>query len=285
MDDQPFLGSLAMARGAVTRNQLRRHCRRLFHDVYIKKTAPDTASTRLKAALLWAGPQAALCGTSAAAVYGTKWLDPAAAVELIRYDRRSPAGIVVRSYTLEPGDVRAFRGLQVTTPLRTAFDIGRTRSRERAVPILDALTGATGLTPADVSAFAAARPGVPGVRRLRRTLELVDAGAESPQETRVRLLLVAAGLPRPETQIKFFDEYGEAYIRVDMGWRHWKVAVEYDGIQHWENARQRSWDIERIAILDSMGWIVIRVSAAMVKTPAVFLGRVAAALRGRGAPI
>jgi very-short-patch-repair endonuclease len=39
-----------------------------------------------------------------------------------------------------------------------------------------------------------------------------------------------------------------------MGWRQSKVAVEYDGVQHWDNARQRSWDIDRIALLEAMGW-------------------------------
>ena len=46
-----------------------------------------------------------------------------------------------------------------------------------------------------------------------------------------------------------------------MGWREWKVAVEYDGVQHWTDRRQRSWDIERIAMLEASGWVVVPVSA------------------------
>jgi very-short-patch-repair endonuclease len=68
-----------------------------------------------------------------------------------------------------------------------------------------------------------------------------------------------------------------------MGWREWKVAVEYDGIQHWENRFQRSWDIERIALLEAAGWIVIRVSAEMLSRPLVIVERVKAKLRERGA--
>ena len=83
--------------------------------------------------------------------------------------------------------------------------------------------------------------------RLRSVLDLVDGGAESPRESRLRLLLIRAGLPRPETQIAFRD----LRIRVDMGWRRWQVAVEYDGAQHWTDPRQRSWDIDRIALLDN----------------------------------
>jgi hypothetical protein len=71
-------------------------------------------------------------------------------------------------------------------------------------------------------------------------LELVDGGAESPQESRLRLMLVRGGLPMPQTQIVFSDDLGNARIRVDMGWPEWKVGVEYDGEQHWTDARQRS---------------------------------------------
>jgi Protein of unknown function (DUF559) len=93
------------------------------------------------------------------------------------------------------------------------------------------------------------------------------------------------GLPVPETQIEFFDEYGKAFIRVDMGWRQWKVAVEYDGVQHWQDSRQRAWDIERGAILESMGWTVIRVSAAMLRRPDAVIAWIRKRLRESGCPI
>ncbi|WP_199254058.1 DUF559 domain-containing protein [Mycolicibacterium mengxianglii] len=285
MDDQPFRGSLALQRGMVTRNDLRRKCRRLFNDVYISSSADITALTMVKAAWVWAGPDAVLCGRSAAAVLGTKWLSPSDPVELVRAHRQSPKGIAVRSYILALEDIRQDRGMRITTPARTAFDIGRKLPAEQAVPVLDALMNATGLKPTDVMALADSRPRARGVRLLRTALGLADGGAESPKETEVRLLLGAAGLPKPETQIKFFDEYGEAYIRVDMGWRQWKVAVEYDGVQHWTNARQRSWDIERIALLEAMGWVVVRVSAEMLRRPQLVVDRVRAKLRAAGCPI
>jgi hypothetical protein len=175
--------------------------------------------------------------------------------------------------------------MSVTTPARTAFDIGRTRPARLAIPMLDALLGATSTTPADVLRVAAARPGARGVRLLTSHLGLVDGGAESPRETRLRLLLVGAGLPRPETQIEFRDRRGRVRVRVDMGWREWKVAVEYDGVQHWLDPRQRSWDIERIALLEESGWTVIRVSAEMLARPDVVIHRVIAKLRAAGCPI
>ncbi|AKN15313.1 DUF559 domain-containing protein [Mycobacterium haemophilum] len=275
---EPFLGSEALRRGAITRNELRTRYRAVFRDVYIGRDVQLTAAAKARAA--WLSTDAILAGLSAAAVLGTKWLDPAAPAEIVRADRHGQPGFVVHSYQLADDEVQLFRGMRVTTAARTAFDIGRGLHVAKAVPILDALLNATGLKPADVTAVADRHPGARGIRRLRAALELADGGAESPQETRVRLFLVGAGLPKPETQIEFRD----LHIRVDMGWREWKVAVEYDGIQHWDNRYQRSWDIERIALLEAAGWTVIRVSAEMLsRRPNSIVERVKAKLRERGA--
>ena len=124
-------------------------------------------------------------------------------------------------------------------------------------------------------------PSARGIRRLRSALELVDGGAESPQETRLRLIIIRGGLPKPETQIRF----PELRIRVDLGWRQWMVAVEYDGMQHWADGKQRAWDIERIALLEAAGWVVVRVSAAMLARPEVILERIRGKLWAAGCPL
>jgi very-short-patch-repair endonuclease len=71
-----------------------------------------------------------------------------------------------------------------------------------------------------------------------------------------------------------------------MGWEHWRVGVEYDGVQHWTDARQRTRDIDRIAELEALGWRIVRVSADMLRyRPRTVTGRVAAALRAAGCRI
>jgi hypothetical protein len=284
-DDWPFLGRQAVRRGEMSAWQLQREYRAVYRNVYLPKQSTLTALTRARAAWLWSGGNTTLTGLSAAAVLGTKWLDAAEPAELRRPDRHSPPGIVVRSYDLHSRETRVCNGIRITSPERTAFDIGRSMPVNRSIPILDALAQATNVKVADVWSLAAAKPGSRGIRRLRSALTLVDGGAESPQESRVRLLLVAAGLPPPETQIEFTDEFGMARIRVDMGWREWRVAVEYDGVQHWSDRYQRSWDIDRIAMLDELGWAVVRVSAEMLSRPEVIVGRVSAKLRAAGCSI
>ena len=70
-----------------------------------------------------------------------------------------------------------------------------------------------------------------------------------------------------------------------MSWRQWLVAVEYDGVQHWADRRRRSWDNDRIGIIEAMGWTVVRISAEMLERPDVVIARVTAKLRAAGCPI
>ncbi|MDX1871707.1 DUF559 domain-containing protein [Mycolicibacterium sp. 120266] len=276
---EPFIGSAAIGRGAFTRRGLARDHVALYRDVYVRRDVELTARIRAQAA--WLSSGATLAGVSAAAVLGTEWLNPEAPAEVIRADRHSQAGMVVRSWKVADGETCRVRGIECTTPARTAFDLGRRHRDDMAVVVVDAVLNATGVTAEDVARIVAAHPGMRGVATLRSVLGLVDGGAESPQETRLRLVLVRAGLPRPQTQIAF----PQLRIRADMGWREWQVIVEYDGVQHWTDARQRSWDIDRIALLEEAGWAVVRVSADMMRRPDVIVARVRAKLRAAGCPV
>jgi hypothetical protein len=257
----------------------------VHHNVYVPTGFVLTAQSRATAAWLWSGGEAVLARLSAAALHGTQWLDDRRPAELVRANRHGPANLLLHTWDVAANETCVVDGMRCTTPARTAFDVGRTLTVDSAVPILDALMRATRLNPADVIALADARPGYRGVRRLRTAMAMADAGAESPQESRVRMILTRAGLPPVETQIEFHDRDGAPFIRVDLGWRQWRVAIEYDGVQHWSDARQRSWDIDRIAILESMGWTVVRVSAQMLGRPDVVIARVTERLRAAGCPI
>jgi very-short-patch-repair endonuclease len=224
-----------------------------------------------------------VAGQSAAALLGAKWVDASAAVELIHGNRRPPPLVVVHNEALLPGETVSVDGILVTSPARTAFDIGRRCAPWEAVPRLDALANATDVKNVDIEAVAARHRGARGIRRLRRVLPLVDGGAESPQESRTRLVLREGGLPRPQTQIRVFNEYGDFVARIDMGWEQWRVGVEFDGAQHWTDARQRTRDIDRHAELADCGWVIIRVSGDMLyHMQGTLLARAVSALRAAG---
>ena len=92
-----------------------------------------------------------------------------------------------------------------------------------------------------------------------RALDLVDAGAASPKETLLRLLLIRAGYPRPQTQIPVLSPDGYRQYYLDMGWEDLTLAVEYDGDQHRIDPLQFAYDIQRSEDLDELGWTRVRV--------------------------
>ena len=168
-----------------------------------------TPVVRAKAAWLWSGREATLGGLSAAAMAGAKWIAPEDAADVFRVG--DPVeGINIHRDRLTTEEVRVVDGISTTTPPRTAYDLGRRGTLEHAVMRLDALANATGLKRSEVNDVIARHTGARGVVQLRRAVDLMDGGAESPQETRTRLLLIAAGFPRPETQIVVCDEFGDS---------------------------------------------------------------------------
>jgi hypothetical protein len=280
-----FSGADAVAREALTYRDLRRHTR-VYRNIYLRRGVELTAKDRAIAAWLWSGKRAVVAGNSAAVLLGAKWGDAASPAELIGDRRHFPPLIVVRNESLLPGEVTSVASVPVTSPARTAYDLGRRPGFESALARIDALAHATAVTAADVLPLIEAHRGARGMKQLRRVLPLVDAGAESPQESRTRLVLIAAGLPKPQTQIEVFDDWGRLLARIDMGWELWKVGVEFDGAQHWTDPAQRTWDIDRAAELQRRGWLIVRVSADLLRRrPDVVVARTRDALRAAGCPL
>jgi very-short-patch-repair endonuclease len=150
--------------------------------------------------------------------------------------------------------------LPVTTLHRTAFDLARRGPRRRAIADLDALANAARISTDGVLTIAENHPHLRGLRRVAARLGSVDDGAQSPQETYLRLDLIGAGLPAPQTQIPVARPDGRWYY-LDMGWPDVMVAVEYDGEQHRTDRPNYFGDVVRLEYLASVGWIVIRVLA------------------------
>jgi hypothetical protein len=283
--DRPFRGGAALDAGLLTARELRRFYCPVYPGVYALRGAQLSALQRARAAWLWSRRRGVVAGLSAQAVLGAKWVEPDSPAELIYRNQRTPPLIVVHADTLAPGETQTIAGMTVTTPARTAFDIGRRLPLIDGVQRLDALMNATLVEIADIEAVATLHPGVRGLVNLRRTLAFVDGGAESPYESLTRLVLMQAGFPHPQTQIPVYDEDGQLFARIDMGWPQWLVGVDFDGAHHWTNPKQRTWDVERYAKLSELGWADIRLTSGMLhNNRIVFLQRAAAALASRGCP-
>jgi hypothetical protein len=261
IDDQPFIGSEALIAGVVGKYDLRKNYRAVFPDVYLAPGVDLTLARRARAAWLWSHREGVIAGLTASALHGAKWVDEALPIELIWPNARPPKGMRTYDYRLFADEHVEYDGMSVTTPARTAFDIGRLHRPGEAVARLDALGNAVGLLVEDIVALATRHRGARNVRRLEAALDRYDPGAESPQETWLRLLLIDAGFPRPQTQIPVFGPNGRARYYLDMGWEELKIAVEYDGEHHRLDRPSYRKDIVRLEYLNSIKWMVIRVVA------------------------
>jgi hypothetical protein len=257
----PFIGSEAVASGAQTPYGLRSRFVAIHRDIYIPRGTELSAVVRAHAAWLWSQRRGVIAGRSASALHGAKWVDANRPAEILYDNRHPPAAIRTWSDCIEEDEVALLDGIKVTTPARTALDLACRYRVDEAVAMIDALAQATRLKMADVELLAERYKGRRGIRSSRVALALVDPGADSPRETWLRLLLIRAGFPPPQTQIPVYDEYGQLVAVLDMGWEHIRVAVEYEGDHHRTDRRRFNKDIQRAETVSQLGWIDVRVTA------------------------
>ncbi len=195
---EPFVGSEAITRGKLTRGQLRWNYTALHPGIYLPNDAERTLYTNTVAAWLWTGRKSVIAGRAAAALHGAKWVGASTPIDVIAEHTRRREGVVVHEERIAPDEITHIAELPVTTATRTAWDIARHLPRDVALVHLDALAAATGMTSEEVIASAGRYRGARGIRTAKTALSLMDAGAQSPEETRLRLVLIDAGLPTRE---------------------------------------------------------------------------------------
>lgn len=281
--EEPFVGSEAVRSGTLRPHQLRSRFRAVYPDVYVRRDQQLTLHQRAVAAWLWSHRRGVLAGLTAAAWHGSKWVDELLPVELVWSNARPPRGLRTYDVRLRPEEHDVVGGIPVTTPQRTAYDIGRRKPMGTAIAHLDALLGATDVKVAEVAEVADRHRGARGLRQLESALELVDTGSQSPKESWLRLLIIGAGLPRPTTQVPVAPSDGTRMYYLDMGWPDLMVAVEYDGEHHRLDRWQYTRDIRRSEALERFGWLVVRVVAT--DSPADIIRRIRAALEFRASSL
>jgi hypothetical protein len=254
-----FIGAEAIAHGRVTRHGLQRWYRPIFRGIYVPRGADPSLRDRATGAWLASDRKGVIAGAAASALHGASWVDDDIPIELISSRARPQPGLQIRNEVMADDEISWACKLPVTTRERTAFDLGRHRPRDEAIARIDSLMRVRSFSTEDVLVLAKRYRGARGLKALRVALPLVDGGAASPQETRLRLLFVDAGLPKPTTQIPICDHRGRLIRMVDMGWEEFMVAAEYDGDQHRTSRPQYVKDIRALPKLERMGWTVIRV--------------------------
>ena len=274
----PLLGPEALAAGVLTRGNLRWNYNRVLPRVHVPKGAASTLAVRTVNAWLWSDRRGIIAGRAAAALHGSQYVKDVVPIELVTAHTRKRPGVIVWEERIADDEICQIGEYRVTTPARTAFDLGRHLPRDDAVIHLDALGAATRTTADAALAIAARYKGARGIRDARIALALMDAGAQSPEETKLRLVLVDAGFPKPRTQVCVRDGFKVAYI--DMGWDEPKIGLDYEGDHHREERPTYVKDIGRYEMIERQGWVDLRVVKEHSKSFIISRVREAAARRG-----
>lgn len=187
---EPFTRSMA-ARVGVDRAALARMLRggvvrRVVRGVYVGASTPDSPALRARALSLVVAGRVAT-GRTAGWLHGVEPEAPSR-LDLVSSGRRGgPSG----------RDVQEVSGLKVTTPLRTALDLGRTLAPEAALAALDRFLQLGLVQHRELLAELPRMAGQPGVPQLRRLVAMADGRSGCRAESVLRLRWYDAQLPTP----------------------------------------------------------------------------------------
>jgi hypothetical protein len=287
----PFTWPMARDRG-ISRARLVKGLRcgalvRLLHNVYVRADVALTMEERAGAAALVISPHAVVADRTAAWIWGVdcfsfRELDvvPPLETRTLR-GHRAPtrSGLRAGQRDLSPKDWVFVSGVRVTTPLRTALDLGCVLSRRDALAAMDALARAHGLTSADLVSAARRYFRRRGVVQLRELAALVDPRAESAGESWTRIEMHDQGLPQPEINWWVYEN-GVPKYRLDLAYPHAKVAIEYNGEEFHTSEQDKHADADRREWLERHGWtvIVIDKSSFTDEAIAIWSGEIRTAL-------
>ncbi|QJY49466.1 endonuclease domain-containing protein [Pseudonocardia broussonetiae] len=256
-----FRGSEAVAAGLVTWGRLRGpRFVRLFPDVYapVGEHPPDLA-LRARAAGLLVGERGAVSGWAAAELLGASCGPRDAPVEVTTTGLRvrEHPGLVVRRERIAPGELTSVGGVRVTGALRTAYGLARRLDLVEGVVAVDRLANRHRFPPDLLLNFLTHYPRAIGNPRVIDVLAHANPYSGSPMESRLRMLLELAGLPRPRVQWVVQDPAARTAVWLDLAYPHAKVAIEYEGGEH-TTPEGVLRDAARYTRLVSRGWRILR---------------------------
>lgn len=278
----PFTRAHGMRSGIPARDFRGPRFRQLLRAVYIDRDVEVTPRIRTLAALALFPPGAHASHVSAARVYGAPV--PAYTDEHVSVadpdHRRARGG--VRCHVRPRPRTRLVAGVRVSAPEQLLVELSSLLTLVDLVIVGDHLVRQGRTTCQELIAGCATAPGAAG-RLARRAAALVRAGVDSPMETRLRLLIVLAGIPEPEVNVTIRDVLGDPIRRYDLAWRDVRVIVEYDGRHHVERVEQWESDLRRREEIDDSEWrILVVTSTGIFSDPGATVDRVFGLLQRRG---
>lgn len=258
---------LGFSRHAVRRKLLRGLWIRLRPTVFASAASSDGWFRKMTAAILWAGPGAALSHRAAAQLWGLadfsihrvelsseRWLRPVL-----------PSDTVHRAH-VDGADLCLRDRLPVTSPERMLFDLASVESDRYVEELIDALLRRGLVDMGRIKARLDAQKGRRGFELLRRLVKdrAVDpAVAESPLETALYALIRKRGLPLPRRQWSIME--GDQCIgRLDLAYPALMLGIEGDGYAYHSSHQAWQRDHTRDNALVAKGWTLLRFTRADV---------------------
>lgn len=266
--DHPFTTSeaelLGLDRKALTRAVGERRLVRVFTGVYLRHDVELTVAVRARCARLVTSPHSVLCDRTAAWLHGIDVLryaeldvpPPLESYVLRGHDPTDRRELHGGTRDLRPEDWQVIEGVRVTTPLRTALDLACKLSRREAMAALDAFAQAHGVTRQELERLLWRYFRRRGVVQAKQLVPLVEPRSESAGESWSRLEIADRGLPTPDPQC-WVDVDGVPTYRLDLAYKHARVAVEYDGEEWHSSPAAKKRDRARRTWLRAHGWTVI----------------------------
>lgn len=279
---QPFTRADALEAGITAATLRGPRFRRLGYGLYVDSSIAPTPMHAARAVLYGYDDRAHASHATAARLHGLPI--PAMADEHISVataaHRKARAG--ARVHVSRGAEVVEVNGVRVSSPRQTFLDLAGILELVDLVVLGDAIVRQTMLTAAQLVEFCASASGR-SAASARRAASLVRDRVDSPMETRLRLLLVLAGLPEPEVNKTIRTEHGDPLRRYDLCWPSVKVIVEYDGRPHIERVEQWESDLDRREAIDNDAWrIIVVTSRGIYREPGRTVDRVWRVLVSRG---
>lgn len=180
--------------------------------------------------------------------------------------------------------ITSVRGIPVTDVIATFIDLAGSLALVDLVVFGDALVEKYDVTPRQL--IRACRDSDDYYAKAAlHAASYVRAGVDSPMETRLRMLIVLAGLPEPVVNRRVCDEHGAVLRRYDLSYPELKLVIEYDGWQHVTDPRRWESDLARREELDDQGQrLLVVTSTGVFREPARTLERIRNQLIERGMP-
>ena len=281
---QPFLRADGLDNGLTDKVLRGPGYRRLVRCVLVSAATTPTPEQRVRGALALQCETAWASHVSAARLKGVPV--PTIADEHVSVAhqklRRHHKGL--RCHVGDPAGVVVERGIRVSGDVPMFIELGGQLSLVDLVVVGDWLVRRRGLTPEQL-VTACERSRHRDARKALAAARFVRRDVDSPMETRLRMLLVLAGLPEPVVNLTVRDEDGEVVRKYDLSYPVVRVAVEYNGKLHIEVVENWEEDLERRADMDEDDWrLIVVISSGIYKDPLRTLQRVHRALRARAMP-